>query len=94
MGLRWTGTIGQHRTQHHQQNAVKQEKDITLNEYSGQSWVNAEGKDLLSFILDALFTPGPVWVDLIIGLIVVSGAGYWLPDIEGHAFYCSEVGKR
>jgi hypothetical protein len=56
--------------------------------------VKTEGKDLLSFILDALLIPGPVWVDLIIGIVVVGGAWYWLSDIEDHVFYHSEVGKR
>ena len=37
---------------------------------------------------------GPVWVDLIIGIVVVGGAWYWLPDVEDLAFCHLGVGKR
>ena len=92
--LHWVAPHLQHAFFHSE---LGKKKDLTpefANEYIVQSWADTEGRDLLSFILDALSTPGPVWVDLIIGMVVVGGAWYWLPDIEGHVFYHSEVGKR
>ena len=35
---------------------------------------------MIDFILDVLFTPGPVWVGVALGVLVAFGAWYFLPE--------------
>lgn len=35
---------------------------------------------MIDFLIDVLFTPGPVWVGLGLGILAAAGAWYLLPE--------------
>ena len=35
---------------------------------------------MIEFIIEALFTPGPVWVGTVIGIVIAICAWYFLPE--------------
>ena len=46
---------------------------------------------MIEFLVEALFTPGPAWVGLAIGILVASGVWMMLPASVDRASICGWV---